>query len=567
MFLVVHSFREPAMNLRFRSLLSSAIFVFCVWMIPEVHADDSRPNIIVIMVDDMGWSDIGCYGSEIETPNIDRLASEGMLFTQFYNNAKCTTTRASLLTGLYPRNGGRGQHELITRQMLTLGEAMRHVGYATGMSGKWHNGKTEGTRPFDRGFDEAYGLWDGCCNFFNPKIPDPKFKGGRIRPFGHNDRYLQYEDFPPNYYTTDAFTDHAIETVRAHGKSGQPFLHYLAYTAPHYPLHAKPEDIAKYKGKYADGWEVLRRKRLARQKELGLIDKGWTVIDRDDRAKPWDEAKHIDEQWQQLRMEVYAAMIDSVDQNIGRLLGALDDIGASDNTLVLFLTDNGGCAETPGGNDPGQIPGPKEFLLPRGARLGHGLQYAISPLQNSIAMRAESPRRCSHAGPPRSRRDHAARRSAISSISCPRFWTWPAAITPANILPSANPPFRWMEKSLLPVLKGQHRKPHDDLYWNWSTNRAVRQGKWKLVWDKHEKTWELYDLSVDRTEAHDLADEHPELVATLREKWNAWAEKTGVKVKTPTKDRRSLIVHLRRPECVTTLIESVVHPQRHRREK
>ena len=175
-----------------------------------------QPNIVLIMVDDMGWSDIGCYGSEINTPNIDRLATEGLLFTQLYNNAKCTTTRASLLTGLYPRNGVRGQDELITHRMLTLGETMRHAGYATGISGKWHNGKSEGTRPFDRGFAEAYGLWDGCCNFFNPKIPDPEFKGGNVRPFGHNDKFLEFDDFPEDYYTTDAFTDHAIQTISEH---------------------------------------------------------------------------------------------------------------------------------------------------------------------------------------------------------------------------------------------------------------------------------------------------------------------------------------------------------------
>ena len=233
----------------------------------------TRPNIILIMVDDMGWSDIGCYGSEIDTPNIDRLAAEGLLFTQFYNNAKCTTTRASLLTGLYPRNGGRGQHELITKQMLTLGEAMRHSGYQTGMSGKWHNGKAPGTRPYDRGFDEAYGLWDGCCNFFNPKIRDPEFKGGRIRPFGHNDQFLEFDDFPDDYYTTDAFTDHAIETIRKHAAAKKPFLHYLPYTAPHYPLHAKPEDIAKYKGRYAAGWDVLRHSGLLARKNWNW----WTI--------------------------------------------------------------------------------------------------------------------------------------------------------------------------------------------------------------------------------------------------------------------------------------------------
>lgn len=490
----------------------------------------SKPNIILIMVDDMGWSDIGCYGSEIDTPNIDRLAKEGMLFTQFYNNAKCTTTRASLITGLYPRNGGRGQEQLITRQMLTLGEAMRHAGYRTGMSGKWHNGKKPGTRPYDRGFDEAYGLWDGCCNFFNPKIPDPKFKGGRIRPFGHNDKFLEFDDFPEDYYTTDAFTDHAIETIKTHVKSGQPFFHYLPYTAPHYPLHAKPEDIAKYKGRYAEGWDVLRQKRLARQKELGLVKDSWVVATRDDRAKPWDEAKSIDPEWQQLRMEVYAAMIDSVDQNIGRLLEALDQLKVADNTLILFLTDNGGCAETPGGNDPKQIPGPKEYY----SHVGPGWASA----SNTPFRRYKQ--YCHEGG-----------------IATPLVARWPKTIKPGSRTdqvghiidflptflemakadyPAEHPEFKEPTlpldgKSLLPVLQGRQRQPHKYLYWHWSSNRAVRKGDWKLAWDKHEKTWELYDLGKDRTEAHDLANRHAKLVAELTAKWNAWAKKTGIKVR------------------------------------
>lgn len=497
------------------------------------QADELRstsPNVIVIMVDDMGWSDIGCYGSEIETPNIDSLAADGMLFTQFYNNAKCTTTRASLLTGLYPRNGGRGMSELITKNMLTLGEAMRHAGYATGMSGKWHNGSSEGTRPYDRGFDEAYGLWDGCSNFFNPKIPDPKFKGGKVRVFGHNDTFLDFDDFPVDgYYTTDAFTDHAIKTVTGNAKSGRPFFHYLAYTAPHYPLHAKPQDIAKYRGKYASGWDVLRQQRLARQRELGLVDDRWIVAQRDSRAEAWETASRTNLQWQQLRMEVYAAMIDSVDQNVGRLLDALDAAGARQNTLILFLADNGGCAETPGGNDPKQIPGPKEYY----SHVGPGWatasntpfrrykQYCheggiATPLLASWPGVIESGSRCEQVG------------HIIDLL--PTFLDMADATYP-DVHPQFGEPTLPLEgKSLLPVLQGQQRTPHEYLYWHWATNRAVRHGDWKLAWDKHAKAWELYDLAVDRTEAHDLAAQNPELVAELTGKWNAWAKKTDVNV-------------------------------------
>jgi arylsulfatase A-like enzyme len=511
-------------------LFSLVALYFAILGAPLMAAPQSRPNIVLIMVDDMGWSDIGCYGSEIETPNIDSLATDGLLFTQFYNNAKCTTTRASLLTGLYPRNGGRGLDALITENMLTLGEAMRHAGYATGMSGKWHNGEKVGTRPFDRGFDEAYGLWAGCCNFFNPKIPDPKFKGGKVRTFGHNDVFLEFEDFPDDYYTTDAFTDHAITTIKAHAAIGKPFFHYLPYTAPHYPLHAKPADIAKYKSKYAAGWDVLRQQRLAKQLELGLVDENWIVADRDDLAKNWDQAKSIDEDWQQLRMEVYAAMIDSVDQNIGRLLDALDELGIANNTLVLFLADNGGCAETPGGTNPEQVPGPKEYYT----HVGPGWATA----SNTPWRRYKQ--YCHEGG-----------------ISTPLVARWPAAIKPGgrtdqvgHIIdflptfldmakteyPDKHPQFNRKTiplegKTLVSVLKGEQRKAHDNLFWHWSTNRAVRHGDWKLVWDKHAKAWELYDLKADRTEAHDLASEHPELVASLILKWETWAKMTDVKIK------------------------------------
>ncbi|MEC8826181.1 MAG: arylsulfatase [Verrucomicrobiota bacterium] len=501
-----------------------------VWVGTLVEAEDNRPNIILIMVDDMGWSDIGCYGSEIETPNIDRIAGEGMLFTQFYNNAKCTTTRASLLTGLYPRNGGKGQSELITQEMLTLGEAMRHAGYQTGMSGKWHNGKTEGTIPFDRGFDEAYGLWDGCCNFFNPKIPDPEFKGGRVRPFGHNEKFLEFDDFPDDYFTTDAFTDHAIETIKRFSTTGKPFFHYLPYTAPHYPLHAKPKDIAKYRGKYAEGWDVLRQKRLARQKELGLIDENWAIEERDSLAKPWEKGQSSDLEWEQLRMEVYAAMVDNVDQNIGRLIDVLDEVGEGDNTLILFLSDNGACAETPGGNDTAQVPGPKEFY----SHVGPGWATA----QNTPFRRFKQ--YCHEGG-----------------IATPLVARWPEGIQPGSRTdqvghiidflptflemagveyPDKHPDFEKQTlpldgKSLLPVFKGREREPHSEVYWYWGGNRAVRQDDWKLVYDRHDKRWFLFDFEKDRVEANDLAAEHPEIVQELTDKWNAWAKMTEVKAK------------------------------------
>ncbi|QTN33500.1 arylsulfatase [Akkermansiaceae bacterium] len=483
-----------------------------------------KPNIILIMADDMGWSDIGCYGAvHIRTPHIDRIAREGMLFTQFYNNAKCTTTRASLLTGLYPRKGGKGI-ELIGKDMLTLGEALRGAGYSTGMSGKWHNGSSVGTRPWDRGFDEAYGLWDGASNFFNPLQPDPKFKGGAVRVSGHNDDIIT--EFPAGFYATDAFGDHAVETIRKHAKSGKPFFHYLPFTAPHYPLHAKPEDIAAYKGKFSAGWDSLIKERRANQIRMGLIDpETWPDIRGIDKVQAWDEAKGIGEDWQNLRMETYAAMVTSMDHNIGKVLAALDELGIARNTLILFLSDNGSCSETPGGNDTAQIPGPKEFY----SHVGPGWAH----FQNTPFRKYKS---TSHEG----------------GIATPLVARWPAAIKPGSrtdavghiidfmptFLAAAGTEYPGGEKllplegkSLLPLFKGEAsiRSPDDTLFWHWAGTRAVRQGDWKIVSHGKSKAWELYDLSTDRTETKNLASKHPDRVNGLAGKWDDWAAATGVR--------------------------------------
>ena len=302
----------------------------------DPKTEPAKPNIILIMVDDMGFSDIGCYGGEVDTPNLNRLADEGMRFTQFYNNAKCTTTRASIVTGLYPR-GTKGNNHL-RQNMVTIGEAMRTCGYATSLCGKWHLGRDKINHPFHRGFDRYYGLLDGCCNFFDPSRPDPKYKGGKVRVFAKNDQVIT--EFPSDFYTTDAFTDEAIESIHAADRDKKPFFLHITYTAPHYPIHAKPEDIAKYRGKFMMGWEELRRQRWKKQQELGLVTSAWRLSEGDSKAYSWETADH---DFEDHRMAVYAAMIDSVDQNIGRILQTLQTTGHDKDTLVMFLSDNGGC--------------------------------------------------------------------------------------------------------------------------------------------------------------------------------------------------------------------------------
>ncbi len=506
-----------------------------------------KPNVILIMCDDMGYSDIGCYGGEVDTPNLNRMANEGMRFTQFYNNAKCTTTRASILTGLYPRFGKQGH---LREDMVTLGEAMKLAGYQTALSGKWHLMKTTGassnklpgewinrfdksTHPFYRGFDSYYGLLDGCCNFFDPTRPDPSYKGGRIRRFAADDKAVT--EFPANYYTTDAFTDHTIQMIRMHRDDESPFFVHLCYTCPHYPIHAKPEDIAKYVGKFKMGWEQMRKDRWKRQQAMGLAAENWDITSRDSRSYSWEKA---DQEFEDLRMATYAAMIDNMDQNIGRILAALKETGQDKNTLLLFLSDNGGCAEEPGGRDPEKRnPGPVDDYVAVGPAWGWA--------QNSPFKRYKQ---WLHEG----------------GISTPMIAWWPGEIEggainrhPAHII-DLLPTFLDIAdteypttyhgheilpvegKTILPLLKGEVPEPREQLAWYWSRNRALRQGDWKLVWDSKIGQWELYNLQVDRCETNDLASKQPARVEQMANAWFEWAAKVELKesVYSPTEKQK-----------------------------
>ena len=483
-----------------------------------------KPNIILIMVDDMGFSDIGCYGGEVKTPNLDRLASQGMRFTQFYNNAKCTTTRASILTGLYPR-GTKGDKHL-RPNMITLGEAMRSCGYSTALCGKWHLGRDEVNHPYFRGFDSFYGLLDGCCNFFNPSQPDPKYKGSRVRVFAENDQRIT--EFPDDFYTTDAFTDHAIKAIHTADRANKPFFLHVTYTAPHYPLHAKPADIAKYRGKFKMGWEQMRRDRWKRQQEMGLVTSAWKLSEGDSKSYPWETA---DQDFEDHRMAVYAAMIDSVDQNIGRILQTLVETGHDNDTMVMFLSDNGGCSEEPGGRNPKERnPGPVDDYVAVGPSWGWA--------QNAPFRRYKS---WLHEG----------------GITTPMIAWWPNNIEAGlinrdvahiiDLLPTflelggGKYPEQFDGNKLLPVegksmtnlFKGESRTGHQQICWQWSGNRAIRQGDWKLVWDKlnPDKKWELYNLAQDRCEIEDLASQHRERANDMAQDWFAWAELVELRVK------------------------------------
>ena len=501
----------------FRSLLPLIIAV----AIAGQNAAAERPNIVLILLDDTGYSDYGCYGSEIETPNIDRLAREGVRFTQFYCNTYCVPTRAALLTGLYPRFLGPQRREMqLGPQMVTIGELLQDAGYQTALSGKWHLGRNAPHRPIDRGFSDYFGMLDGCSNHFDPSIPDPAFEGGRVRFWARNAERIT--EFPPDFYSTDTITDHAVQNIRRFAAAKRPFFVHVCYTAAHSPLHAKPADIAKYKGKYAAGWDELRKRRRVRQIELGIIDPSWTEPPREPEFSAWgDEPLR---EWKQGLMEVYAAMVDCLDQGIGRICRTLEEAGVAENTIVMVLNDNGGCAEQAGGDDPTNIAGAKDHYVSCGA----GWAY----LQNTPFRRYKG--WCHEGGistPLVVRWPGIVRGGAITrelghvidilpTLAEAAGATYPAERNGTKILPCEG-------RSLLPVLRRGARQPPSSLCWTSFGHRAIREGNWKLVMDGNFGRWELYDIVADRTELHDQAARQPERAAQMAARWQAWAEETG----------------------------------------
>jgi len=481
-------------------------------------AQPKRPNILIILADDMGFSDIGCYGSEIETPNLNRLASQGVRFTHFRNTARCCPSRSSLLTGLYPHQAGVGlmvedrgrpaYQGYLNDRCVTMAEVLRPAGYHTLMSGKWHVGEDRPHWPTDRGFEKYFGLISGACNYF--RLDEGRQMALDDRPWT-----------PPadgSFYMTDAIADHAVDHLDKYGRGPEPFFLYTAFTAPHYPLHARPQDIAKYEGKYMQGWDALRKERHQRMIEMGIVDKRWPLTPRDADAPAWDTV--TDKKAWDRRMAVYAAQIDRLDLGIGRILQKLREIGAEDNTLVLFLADNGGCAEIVDQGEPGVLPGlPDSFL-----------SYGI-PWANASNTPFRLYKRWVHEG----------------GVASPFIARWPSVIKQKNTLthetghlidimatavdisgakyPGA--PILPMEgRSLLPVFQGKSIGDRK-LYWEHMGNRAALEGKWKLV-SRDPGDWELYDLEADRTEMNDLAARMPDKAKRLISDYTAWADRCGV---------------------------------------
>jgi arylsulfatase A-like enzyme len=520
----------------------------------EGDAVSDSPNILIILNDDMGFSDIGCYGGEIETPNLDRLAFGGLRYSQFYNTARCSPSRASLLTGLHPHQTGigiltydtgpEGYAGDLSRNCVTIAEVLKRKNYRCYLSGKWHIArsltKPTGAWPLQRGFDAFFGTIIGAGSFYNPNTLT---RG--------NDNIEHEAEQDPEFFYTDAISDQAVKYIRAHTKDhpGTPFFQYVAYTAPHWPLHAHEEDIAKYKGRFDAGWDRLREERLARLVKDGIIHPSWRLTDRDPTQPPWTEAE--DRAWLLRCMEVYAAQIDRMDQGIGRIVQALEETGHFENTLVIFLSDNGACAEdipegvtakelvdelmiakattragepVRFGNDPDITPGGEDTYQSYGtawANLSNTpfrlYKHWIHEGGIATPLVVHWPRGIKEAG---GLRHHPGQLPDIMAT----ILDVTGAAYPGEYDGHAVPPCEG--ESLVPsfAADGAERGP---LFWEHEGNAAVRVGQWKLV-RNYPGPWELYDLDADRTEMHDLAAQHPERVREMSEQYAAWAARCGV---------------------------------------
>ena len=464
----------------------------------------ARPNIILVMADDLGFADLGCYGSEIETPNLDGLAAGGLRFTQFYNTAKCHSSRVSLLTGLYCDQAGSAK----LSRGATLGEVLSDAGYFTAMVGKWHLSE----QPTDFGFHRYWGHLSGATNYFT---------GDRtFRLNGEKWNVPQTLNGRP-FYTTHAVTDFALEFLEEATRGDKPFLLYTAFNAPHYPLQAPEETVRKYDGRYDGGWDKLRKERHRRQLESGLLPKKWKLSPRPGHVPAWDGLSDEERQWEADRMEVFAAMVDVVDQSIGRLVNFLKRKDLFDNTLILFCSDNGACP----------------FERTRGRYLKPWNPKSYWTYDASWAHAGNTPFRLykqnQHEG----------------GISSPLIVHWPVGLKtepgsvtdqPGHVidfmatvieLSGATYPKRignrhidpLQGKSLLPIFRGETRQPHETLYFHFGTDRALRQGPWKLVSAKLGK-WELYNLNKDRTELDDVSGQEVDRVDAMATEWFRIAE-------------------------------------------
>jgi arylsulfatase len=541
---------------RSRQIFIIALALF-VWRSAGAETNALRPNIVIILADDLGYSDLGCFGSEISTPNLDRLAANGIRLTQFYTTPRCCPTRAALLTGLYPQQAGMGgmmedrgvpgYRGELKKNCPTIAEQLREARYRTLMVGKWHlnhihfNGKQqlnfESSEPFwenkngwplQRGFDEFFGTIHGVCSYYDPfslasgnRVTKPDSKA---------------------FYYTDVISDRAASYITGNANTNQPFFLFVSYTAPHWPLQAPEADIAKYRSTYMAGWDQIRTNRYRRQIELGLIDQHWSLSPRDPRVTPWGAAH--DKAWEANRMATYAAMVEHLDQGVGRIVETLKTSGIEKNTLVIFFSDNGACAE---------VVEPAWYDIP--TRLRDGRPVKIGNKNHSVL-----------AGPDDVWQSYGIEWANVSDtpfllykhftheggIATPFIASWPIVIKsrggmsaetahvtdimatcvelagarrPTSFQGERVPPLEGV--SLVPIFEGKEPPHPAPIFWEHEGNRAVRLGKWKLV-SRNRREWELYDMEVDRTESKNLAGQQTEKVSDMAALYNAWARRCDV---------------------------------------
>ncbi|WP_066839290.1 sulfatase-like hydrolase/transferase [Rufibacter ruber] len=519
-------------RLRKPSLLLSLLLMLSV----AVQAQQ-RPNIILILADDLGFSDIGSYGGEVKTPNLDKLAAGGIKYKQFYNAARCCPTRASLMTGLYPHQAGMGWMAAadlgtpayqgnLNQQSVTIAEVLKQAGYGTYMTGKWHltnerkiNGGVVDNWPKQRGFDQYFGIVPGGSNYFTPQI------------YSNNQRYPAPKDF----YLTTAISDTSVKYIDQHfssAKKKDPLFMYVAYTAPHWPLHALQKDIDKYKDFYKVGWDKLRQERFEKQKKLGLLPQNAVLSPRDKEVKAWETLPEEKKNEMAMRMAIYAAQIDVMDQGIGRIVAKLKEKNQLDNTLIFFLSDNGACAEFISSGKSKEVNGQEDTFE------SYRLEWA-----NLSSTPFREYKHYTHEG----------------GIATPLLAHWPKGIDPklqnsfvkeyghvSDImatcveLAKTSYPKTFKGHKITP-LEGKSLVPHFTgktnnrgvVYWEHEANLAVRDGKWKLVAKTPQgeefstNSLELYDLDADPSEMNNLANQYPDRVTSMYQGWFSWANQIG----------------------------------------
>lgn len=547
----------------------NAFVIFCRWIFViallkaiafkglAASPKGSRPNIVLILADDLGFSDLSCFGSEISTPHLDKMASEGLRLTQYYTTPRCCPSRAALLTGLYPQEAGigdmmedrglTGYRGELNRNCLTIAEELRRANYHTAMVGKWHlshiffDGKkqlnfetnepfwdTKDTWPMQRGFESYFGTIHGVCSYFDP--------------FSLVDGNTPIRAEGTNFYYTDVIASHVVADIDRLAGGKEPFFIYAAFTAAHWPLMAPEKDIAKYRQRYLAGWDVMRTNRYERQIKLGIIDKNWPLSPRDPRVPPWSEVK--DKEWEANRMATYAAMVEHLDNGVGRILDAIKDKGIDSNTLVIFVSDNGACAE---------VVQKEWYDIPSRTRDGRPIKVGNANHHNfagpNDVWQSYGVPWANVSNTPFRLYKHFTHEGGIAS---PFIVRWPAVIKHTgvfstelahvtDILPTflevagAKHPAEYgghtiqpLEgTSLLPIFEGGKRPDRCPVFWEHEGNRAVRLDEWKLV-ARAGQPWELYNTTQDRTELNNLAASHPEKVKELTELYDAWAKRCHV---------------------------------------